>query len=802
MATYGEQFEYERILQERGAEAYYEAQDALRDKGRVEETDGMKAIFKHNNKQLIVALQAILEINVMKSPYKRRLHDWREFIDIPKLAYFAQYTVMRVLDGDNNDHLGVKYVCQRIGEMVETEARCVTFNHNNAAYYKTIVKSFDEDAVSNYEHKRKVMSAKMRDILGDLWEPWGIDMRVGIGSMLLRALLLVFKDMIYLELIWLSAAKSKWVLCTTVAFDEWLADFEHQRGMRTPYRMPMMVKPLPWVHGYKDGGYLSAALKYTTPFISPVGKAHDKFIQRFNPMQHMRVANKLQDVPYVINRKMFQLIEKLWTASHSSGIPSRQPVEHDEIPEYLAVMLDAGIELVGEDYTAFLAWKAHKKQTHREEIKRRALVRAFVNTINAARELVPWEEFYYVWTACFRGRLYPATSALQPQGHESARSMILFKNGKPLTASGMQWLAAIGGNLFGIKGDRTERAAWAYENTAFIKRCAETPLAVEWVDADKPLQFIAWCFEWEKCGYGTKPETLSHWIGGVDGTNNGLQHLSAMVRDPHGAFMTNLTSSAEKQDAYQVVADAMLRKLQELQDGVAELWQIAMPGRDLAKMPMMVLVYGATKQTCRKHCIDWVYKNKDRFDVQEEALYDIATYGANCLWEAIEEEIPEVIKLMQWLQANSSGRYVAFISHVGFPVYQYYMKAKMLPVMTQLAGTVSLACYDTDDDSAVPNNYKQRNGIVPNLVHSLDSAHLVMVVDAVEFEMSAVHDEYLAHCCNLDRLQQVTITKFHELHSTDVLAEWARQQGIDAQYLPKYGEWDVNEVLESQHLFE
>ena len=802
MVTYGEQIEYERELQERGADAYYEAQDAMRDAGRVEDTDAMKAIFKHNNKQLIVALEAIIKTNVMKSPYKKRLNDWSEFITVPKLAYFAQYTVMRVIDDDNNEHLGVKYVCQRIGEMVETEARCVTFNHNNEAYYKTIIKSFDSDNVSSYDHKRKVVNAKMRDLMVDQWEPWGVAMRVGIGSMLLRALMLVFKDLIYLELIWLTGAKSKYVLKTSLEFDEWLADFEHQRGLRTPYRMPMKVKPLPWVSGYKDGGYLSSALKYNTPFISPVGKFHDKFIQRFNPAMHMRAATKLQDVPYKINTRMFQLVEKLWTASHSTGVPSRQPLEFDEIPQHLATLLDAGIELEGSQRDEFLAWKAEKKQTHRDELKRRALVRSFVNTLNAARELTSWEEFYYVWTACFRGRLYPATPALNGQGHESARSLILFKDGQPLTESGMAWLAALGGGLFGIKGDRHERAQWTYDNIVFIQQCAENPLEVKWADADKPLQFVAWCMEWADCGYGTKPETISHWIGGIDGTNNGLQHLSAMIRDLHGAFMTNLTPCKEKQDAYQVVADAMIRKLKERTDGVAELWQIAMPGRDLAKMPMMVLVYGATKQTCRKHCIDWVHKNQERFDVGKEKLYDIAVYGADCLWGAIEEEIPEVIKLMKWLQNNSSKRYVAFISHVGFPVYQYYMKAKMVPVVTQLAGQVSLACYDTDDDEAVPNNYKQRNGIVPNIVHSLDSAHLVMVVDDVEYQMSVVHDEYQAHCCNLDNLQQVTIKKFHELHATDVLIEWARQQGIAEEYVPKHGEWDVNEVLQSQHLFE
>lgn len=802
MSNIAEQLAYERELSERGAALYYDAQDSLRDKGRVEDTDAVRALFKHNCAKLVIAIETILNHYTNQSPYKKKLMDWLEFIPYPKLAYFAQFTVMRVVDTDNKDNLGVRYVAQRIGEMVETEARCIAFEMINPDYYKSIQDSFTKDRVSSYEHKRKVVNAKFKDICGDDWESWGMQMRVGIGTVLLKALMLVMEDLIYIDTVWLTGAKSKHVLRTTVEFDEWIGDHEHARGLRTPYRMPMKIPPKPWVDGYTDGGYYTKHLQFATPFMNPVGKRHKDFVMRFNPALHKRAANKLQSVPMRLNQQMWSIVQYLWENGMSAGLPDRSPTYMPECPMHISKLLDAGFTLDGKQKAEFLAWKSEKKQAHREEVKRRALVRSMVNTINAAAEIEDWEEFYYVWTADFRGRLYPATAALFIQGHESARALLEFKNKQPLGEGGRYWLAAHGGGLFGVKGDADTRIQWVVDNQEFIRSIAVAPLDCMWKDADKPLQFLAWCLEWAKCDFGNNLGYESHWICGIDGTNNGLQHLSAMARDPHGAYMTNLTTCEEKQDAYLVVAHAMIRKLNAATDGVAEMWRRAAPGRDLAKMPMMVLVYGASKQTCRKHCIDWVHANSDRFDVTKDKLFDIAMYGADVLWEAIEEEIPLVIKLMEWLQMNSSGRFVAMVSQAGFPIYQYYMRAEMKPVYTQLAGVASLTAYDLDDTTAKPNNVRQRNGIVPNLVHGCDSTHLAMVVDAAPFDITCVHDEYMAHCCNIEQLQSLTVREFYNLHKTDVLAEWARQQGISEEYLPARGDYNIEDVLASKHLFE
>jgi DNA-directed RNA polymerase len=79
-----------------------------------------------------------------------------------------------------------------------------------------------------------------------------------------------------------------------------------------------------------------------------------------------------------------------------------------------------------------------------------------------------------------------------------------------------------------------------------------------------------------------------------------------------------------------------------------------------------------------------------------------------------------------------------------------------------------------------------------------------MTVNAVPFDdITVVHDEYMAHCCNMGTLQQVTVQQFHKLYSeTDVLRLWAQHQGIDESHVPARGDWEVDEVLGSTHLFE
>ena len=103
----------------------------------------------------------------------------------------------------------------------------------------------------------------------------------------------------------------------------------------------------------------------------------------------------------------------------------------------------------------------------------------------------------------------------------------------------------------------------------------------------------------------------------------------------------------------------------------------------------------------------------------------------------------------------------------------------------------------------------------PNFVHSLDAAHMSMVIDrmvdnGIEF-FSMIHDSYGVLANSIPMLREVTKETFYEIRQIDqlsVLRECA--EAIVGDRLPeehpanqfdKRGQLDIRDVLDSDYLF-
>ena len=60
-----------------------------------------------------------------------------------------------------------------------------------------------------------------------------------------------------------------------------------------------------------------------------------------------------------------------------------------------------------------------------------------------------------------------------------------------------RWLCIHGANLFGYdKVTLDEREQWAWDNVDHAKKVVDNPYDyLYWLEADKPYQFLAWCYE-------------------------------------------------------------------------------------------------------------------------------------------------------------------------------------------------------------------------------------------------------------------------------------------------------------------
>ena len=200
--------------------------------------------------------------------------------------------------------------------------------------------------------------------------------------------------------------------------------------------------------------------------------------------------------------------------------------------------------------------------------------------------------FYHLYYYDFRGRKYAATAYLHEQGSDPAKGMLLREDKKPITEAGFIWLMiSIASNWAGDAGreDKAktdkipleERYFWAVDNEELLLSYAKSPRVNKgWMDADKPWQFIAACFElerfrtWQLFMEGTPDYNEygyeSHLECYIDGSNNGSQHLAALTRDEITAPHVNLTPSVLPGDLYKYVADNVWRRLDTMLSKMSE----------------------------------------------------------------------------------------------------------------------------------------------------------------------------------------------------------------------------------------
>ncbi|CAM0009137.1 RNA polymerase [Vibrio phage K436] len=801
MLSISDQVKWEQECVQRGADTYYEKQDRLRDTGRAEHTDAIQYVMRTRLGEVGASIEEDVASGRagIESRYNAALrYAMEEGVSAYALAFLGMQIVIRAIaEGKRKNHNRVTKICGSIGERVETELRCIKMEAAEPAWFDLLLKGMAETGTTSYEHKRKTILRRMRHI--NTGDPWSSAVKVGVGAKILSAVELVMGDLIYISKV-NEGRKMVSIISVTDAFDEWTAEFEKEKGLLEPRLLPLKIEPLDWDTEYV-GGYYTPRMQMRFPFIKTKGREHREFVAKYNPEQHIAAVNKMQKTAWVINTDILKVVEYVFSQGLSWHLPSAKPVVIPSMPEDLEGVARKDFD---EEMEAELKyWKGQAKMAHREEAKRKGQVLQFLQTLKLAREVTHWDKFYFAYSCDFRGRVYCATTCLSPQSNGIARSLLKFKEEITLGESGVVWLALHGANQWGVKGTYETRLAWVSTANQMVKLIVEDPINNNWwIQADEPYQFLAWCYEWAKCGYGQDTTAKSNLVVGIDGSCNGLQHFSAILRDPKGAHATNLSDSETPQDIYQEVADGVVAKLNAVTDGMSELWQRVGVTRSTTKRQTMTLPYGATQQSCRDYTYEWVNEHWDDFELPRRERWKVASYCSPLIWQSIGETVVAARVAMDWLQRNTSARYMKWVSPVGFPVYQFYKKVKTERVDTKIAGKTKLTIHNMEKQGK-PNIYKQKLGIVPNFIHSVDASHMVMTINGTELPAySMIHDEFGCHAGYVQQLYSATRLEFYRLHfHCNPLELWATHQGIPLECVPPRGTFDIEEVLRSKYIF-
>jgi len=530
-------------------------------------------------------------------------------------------------------------------------------------------------------------------------------------------------------------------------------------------------------------------------------------------------VNIMQETEWVINKPVYEVISKLIEIDDGTG---NLPTNPQTIPLPIKEPDVENNDKTSPTYKENLVkWKRQASLVYKDRAKSKSKY-IQVRQILTEAELLLDRSFFYPYQLDFRGRIYPKPAMLSPQGADYSRALIKFKYGKQMKENNsFDDFAIAGAGLFGEvdKEDIQTRLDWVKERLdLFISYAKEPLINTDWSKADKPFCFLAWCFElkdFAETGYdATFITTLPIQS---DCSNSGLQHYSAMMRDPVGGKATNLIPSNKPEDVYRIVAEKVIEKLKTKTDPMAKLWLDYGVDRKLCKKPVMCLPYSLTQYSCRQYLQDHVEKEKiekSRPHYFGEDLFKATNWLTPIVWESINEVIVGAKEIMSFLKTVS--RLVASENlpvtwttpkPLNFPVQMMCYKKESKRVKTKMGDSIIKLSIQSDTEEI--DKRKTAQSICPNLIHSLDASVLQLaVIKAKEkgvTNFSLIHDSFGCVAPDVAKLSEAIREAFCEVYEQDVLTNWAmemKQMLSDKNakkfpHIPERGELDLSLVKQS-----
>jgi DNA-directed RNA polymerase len=168
---------------------------------------------------------------------------------------------------------------------------------------------------------------------------------------------------------------------------------------------------------------------------------------------------------------------------------------------------------------------------------------------------------------------------------------------------------------------------------------------------------------------------------------------------------------------------------------------------------------------------------------------------------------------MDWFQdcaslVTAAEKPISWVTPSGFPVHQEYFNYQSNQVKTWISGHATHVKYVEDSDKL--SSRRQKNGVSPNLVHSLDAAALHKTVikaneDAGIYDFAFIHDSYGTHAAGCEDMSKILRKVFIEMFSVDLLRDWKHQLEHNTQIVlpepPEYGTADISQISNSTYFF-
>ncbi len=410
------------------------------------------------------------------------------------------------------------------------------------------------------------------------------------------------------------------------------------------------------------------------------------------------------------------------------------------------------------------------------------------------------ETMYFPVTMDKRGRMYYRGGLLSPQGTDFCKAAFQFAKSKPLGETGFEAIAIHTANVCGMdKVSINDRISWVHENIAngtFANVELFQDVMEMFPSADKFQATVAITEINRIIAIGGNPATVeSNLVCHQDGTCNGLQHMAALTGSRATAESVNCTAST-RDDVPSDIYGIISHEAENLATNQDELRLIQKYGRKMAKNPVMIVGYGAGKDTVKKNTSAFLQKHGEDASLGDSIgeLYMSALENkaaavksfTSAITSRMEEAMITGLEKATWITADG------FVSDISYT-----------SIEAQRVRAGNFNCVKQNGEKEL-DTVKTRGAMAPNLVHSIDATHLRMVINQCDHELVTVHDSIGSHACDFFETAQSIREQFVEVHKYDIMSELCSSIGVRA---PRFEEkrqaagYKAEEALQSTYIF-
>ena len=630
--------------------------------------------------------------------------------------------------------------------------------------------------------------------------------------------------------------KSKQFIVMTQAASDVFSQMTERQSWSEPMFGPMVVPPAPW-ESRETGCYQDEALQAMVPLVRKASgeqkRAVDRDFQRSDSPDYVTALNALQATPLKINKEVLEALDWVTKENKRFGsFPEREAPAYPRVQE-------------GVSEAEALQVKKEQKAWPSKRAEALANQRVLQNDLFDAHEMAAFDHFYLPWSLDFRGRMYPV-SLFNYHRDDHIKALFMFSNASQVQETNAGWLSihlANCGDFDKIsKASLEDRIQWVEDNHDTIMSIAGNFRETFdiWKSADKPFQYLAACQSYARLQVEGYDKFECYLPISLDGTNSGVQHYAAALRDKDDGFMVNLVPDQKCQDLYQVVANEVTKQLQvmtkegsENDKANAQRWLDFGVSRKAVKRNVMTFAYSSRERGFGDQLIDDLMEPLQKqvsYGEIKEHPFGIGKYEqevnarflAKVNYRACQSVVGSVSKGMEFFQAYADGlarenKSVRWTSPSGFPCIQKYTKNMTKRVRIFLfdraAKCIKSTRVNLSEYTDIYDTRKSRNGIAPNVIHSQDAAHMhlsileglangitdfFMIHDSFATTIDRTHDFY--HCIRnafVNMYEDHCVFEHFEHDCRQRLADVAQ----DLPGVPTKGSLDIQAVRESEYCF-